>query len=975
MVEAERVKLEEYMRGEVTGAMQMTSALRGELERRLDELTAAHKESDEAKGDMEANNAKMAEMRKIMERQEGTFKRTLETDRNKISGEIKTKMQKLRGLEIEKQELLMETSQLMKQVETTQKDLNEARTAAEGSQQEAKAAQMKVQELMDEKEVLSKQASTAVQSQEELRAHANRLESSFKEDIGRLDGLVKESKKAAAHQVLEISDRVKTANEEVEIVRAQMKHAADNEKKAVEKMETVRVQMELGARSHEDMQQQMAKDMTTMRRELQENRTKSKISSESRTKMEMEVMNARMEATKAENEVVKMTEWCREIDVKMTQANADSQNLKLERNDLDRDYNKLKLKHVEMEESVSKKSAANEAYQKDMAKLEREGLAQTRTLRLQLQASEQEAQEMKVQIPLLQKELLDGKGSFEKMQGSTNETVNGLLEELRNTEDALSTERRKSQLEVDTMRSKVHELTTNLEKANEHIRENVDRSKSSSHDREVRVLQLEQELERIKQAVILKESRMDELEKQHQADRGRITEMKGNLDSAERSIADGRTTLELEQAQRARLEIRIKAFTEADRIKAETGQFSPRSSTFVEDNALGLGLGLAPSSIEKRTQLLYGDVGEPEPAYDDVQSSESHNNNSNRANSARAYTLDHESTIDVIGEDAKKASPVSKNLKKILETGIAGDDDDFMAMEQNNPHLRSNPNPNPSFDHLEVPDKFRRGEAMQGSPAVDRVSQALAARAAAESSKANLKLANQRRQDDRTGSSGMRQSVDDSQYEHYEGGRERSSPGSAAKSMVRDVREMVTSASANDIDDGSDSSMTDANGNPTGEVEDSIQRTQMFLRQRLAARANKSIEAAAAPAGSGSAARDKDKYISDEQSAAIAAKEAQRIAEMAYRRHGQEQENGSENGAVGEGGEAAEYEMAAPKLSPAKPMNSINGGYSTQHKSNYSNSSHAHSTTTPSGGRIVYEEEGDTANGVSLPRIKKGGKR
>ena len=74
MVEAERTKLEEYMRGEVTGAMQMTSALRGELERRLDELTSARKEADESKSEMEANNAKMNEMKKIMERQESTFK-------------------------------------------------------------------------------------------------------------------------------------------------------------------------------------------------------------------------------------------------------------------------------------------------------------------------------------------------------------------------------------------------------------------------------------------------------------------------------------------------------------------------------------------------------------------------------------------------------------------------------------------------------------------------------------------------------------------------------------------------------------------------------------------------------------------------------------------------------------------------------------------------------------------------------------
>ena len=237
------------------------------------------------------------------------------------------------------------------------------------------------------------------------------------------------------------------------------------------------------------------------------------------------------------------------------------------------------------------------------------------------------------------------------------------------------------------------------------------------------------------------------------------------------------------------------------------------------------------------------------------------------------------------------------------------------------------------------------------------MSQALAARAAAEGSKASLKLANQKRADDRSN----RQSADDSER-------------GTGKSLVRDVREMVTSASANDIETSGSASgdMTDINGNPTGEVEDSIQRTQMFLRQRLAARASKTSEEVT-PAAS----RDKNKFITDEQSAAIAAKEAQRIAEMAYRRHGQEQEN-SENDAGGadmdedeDGGSrgGGGIEISAPRLSPAKPMNSINGGFSTHGKGgNYS------SHSTPSGGRIVYEEDAESASGVSvsLPKIKKG---
>ena len=56
---------------------------------------------------------------------------------------------------------------------------------------------------------------------------------------------------------------------------------------------------------------------------------------------------------------------------------------------------------------------------------------------------EQELNEVKPLIPLLQKELAETKAAHERTQASTNETINGLLEELRTTEDTLSGERKK----------------------------------------------------------------------------------------------------------------------------------------------------------------------------------------------------------------------------------------------------------------------------------------------------------------------------------------------------------------------------------------------------------------------------------------------------------------------------------------------------------------------------------------------------
>ena len=933
MVEAERAKLEEYMRGEVSGAMQMTNALRSELERRLDELTSARKERDTALEEQHKNDEKVAELKKMMERQETNFKKALETDRNKISGEIKAKMQKLRGLEIEKQELLMEASNLMKQVESTQKDLTQARTEAEESRAAVKEAQKNIAELKDQNAALQKSSASAIQTQEELREHANRLEVSFKEDIGRLDTLVKESKKAAAQQVLEISDRVRQAQEQAEIAKAQAQFAAENEKKALEQAETVRTQMGISAKSHEEMQQQMARDMTAMRRELTEYRNKQKIGAESRTKMEMETMNARMEATKAENEVIKMTEYVKDVEGKMSQMQMEMQQVKQDRSELNREHNKLKMRAVELEEQITKKTTANEMLTKDMSKLEREGLVETRRLRLALQVAEQELGELKTTVPLLQKEMMESKNAFAKMQSSTNETVNGLLAELKNTEDALSSERRRTQQEADNYRRQIHEVSAALEKANAHIQENMARSTVANSDKEIRVLQLEQELERIKQAVILKEARMVELEKQHQADRTRIHEIKESLDNAERSIMDGKTNLELEQAQRKRLETRLKVLTASEHDRERSLSMSPRASLSTPRVDTSQ---LTPSSVEMRTKMLYGDVEDlAEPEFDDVRS---------------AYQLDTESALTAIGASSSdiqgqsKSSPLAKKkLQKILSSGIAGDDEDFMAEAANNPRLGAT---SKSYDHLEVSKSYTGSvsEPVAGNPVVDRVSQALAARAAAESSKAALRQQAQLKSHERTS---LRETDHD--------GSDRPPSGPTGKSKVREVRDMVTSASAGalELDSSPDKSSTD--------IEDSIQRTQMFLRQRLAARANGTkIETESARTSS------MQGLPSDEERAQIAAREAQRIAELAYEKHGRpdyhRNTENAENQKVGKSEDDLHFNIKAPHLSPAKPINSINGGYGAKSMAG----------AAAAAGRIVYEDDdGHLEEPTRLPHISK----
>jgi predicted Mrr-cat superfamily restriction endonuclease len=71
------------------------------------------------------------------------------------------------------------------------------------------------------------------------------MEMQFREDINRLDHLVKESKKAAAQQVLEITLRAKAASEEVDELKAQRAELVASEKKAYAEVEKVKIEAEM----------------------------------------------------------------------------------------------------------------------------------------------------------------------------------------------------------------------------------------------------------------------------------------------------------------------------------------------------------------------------------------------------------------------------------------------------------------------------------------------------------------------------------------------------------------------------------------------------------------------------------------------------------------------------------------------------------------------------------------------------------
>lgn len=603
--EGDKSKVEDYVKTEVNNASKMVSTLRFELEKRLEELSTVRKEKEALLSEKEALATKLAEIERRMKSNEDNFQKTIDVDRQKLKAEVRVKMNRLNNLETEKQELLKESSQLMGQISdfkaTTDKAVADTKAALEAKDE----VQAELFALKTQHTKLGEDMRVVVGRETNLKEHFVHMESQFKEDISRLDELVKQSKKTAAQQVADISTHHKAINDELEDTRKRNIVLQEAEKRVISELNSVKAEMELTIKSHEEMQQKISKEVVTYKREAQELKSKLALANDVKNRMEMEMMAVRVEFTKVENEAQHYKEVvCRDLEHRAGHA---GEHLRQTQGELEQSLSEIrrqKMAIVELEENLDAKSSALEKLNKECNRIKREETTESKKLKLQLTTNEQKLLECTTTITMLQKELGDGQVSYHKLQTTSNQTISGLLEELRHTEDLLSTERKKFQYENETACAKITELHTHLGKARDSMEESTVRTKQERSDKDLRMQQLEQEIDRIRFAMTAKDERVSELEKLRQDDRVKLHEMREQVSNNERLAADARTNLELEQTQRHRLEAKITHLEQA-LMQAQSNPRGRKGRGQYDDESLGESVESLEPSIHVAPQAQY----------------------------------------------------------------------------------------------------------------------------------------------------------------------------------------------------------------------------------------------------------------------------------------------------------------------------------------------------------------------------------
>eukprot|EP01041_Mallomonas_annulata_P005892 gene5892-11899_t len=541
-------------RQEIERAASITSALRDELEKRLDELTSATKERDELRIECEELRKTCMALKKQLTASEEAYLKARETDTNKIQQELRTRVAKIRTLESDKEDLLRETSALMQQ----KSELQKGNTSLQSSLKD-------ISSTLEETRVSLQRAETACQEkasmledvrrrETELRNQISKGDNAQKDEIAKLENIVKTTKKVAAQQVTEVSLRVKSVMDEAEAVKTRNKELIEAERKALQEAEKMRSELQLNKSTHAEIQQQMAYDVSLLRREVQDARAQCHTALESKERAEADAIAARLSTTRLESENARLGEGNVDLIQRLEQSEQSLIRIKADHEAHLGEVVRLRNRQTELDSTVARQADKISALSTALSTAGVEDKNENVRLRQQLEVLSSDINQSKAVIQRLQREADEAKSAYARIQTTSNVTVTGLLAELKATETALSEERRRCLEETTAYQEETHRLRQNLESTKTNLEDSRIRGRRDREERDVQIAQLELDIEKSRGSVAGKDARLSELESQRQKDREKLHELLERVAVAEQSRAELEMALHEERQQRRKLE-------------------------------------------------------------------------------------------------------------------------------------------------------------------------------------------------------------------------------------------------------------------------------------------------------------------------------------------------------------------------------------------------------------------------------------
>jgi hypothetical protein len=537
-------------------SQQVIQLLKQELEKRLTEFGKLRQENEILR---ESQNVKEeTEKTEFLEKQnkmEKLFKLTIESERNKFTIEMKNKINRIKSLEKDKQEMLEETSELMRVIEKNELMRKENDERRHELQCEVNDLKKMNEELVCERRDLMNGKHEMESQLELIRTEKNQIALQYSEDISRLDGLVKESRGIAMQQMEQLTTQYQDLNFRSQQEQDELKKMLQERNQEIELMRQFKDQ-ELSSKTENE--QKILKDYQNLKKDFQNLNQKYKEILIQKQRLDEEGIHQRrvMEEKKREYEQ-KVCELIETLQEKEILYENQKQALVAEVETAQTKSKKNQMLLFEFETISNRSKLQLQKLQDTYHKLEKESHLEIKKLKQNFQNLKQSYDEINENYQKLQFEYSTQQQNYETLQNNSQNTMTELISEIKSTEDILMKERSNYQKDLQNYSQHITELQFKNEEIQNKIKEKVYETENNKNNYENITMKYSIEMNRMKLTTESLEKRNIELEKTHSENRNKVFELKNQMMKMEQEQSIQKSEIQQLEKVKKKLEFEI----------------------------------------------------------------------------------------------------------------------------------------------------------------------------------------------------------------------------------------------------------------------------------------------------------------------------------------------------------------------------------------------------------------------------------
>ncbi|RYH29802.1 hypothetical protein EON65_07260 [archaeon] len=562
MLETEKLTQESTVKQELSGNSHIINTLKLELEKRLAELMAMREERDVLSLQHDRLAGSIDELRANLAKQEHMYKQMLENERKTMTKELSMRNSRIQQLEKEKEELLNETQSLCTQISDLQKQVGAQHKQVEDKQRELS----NFQSLQSNQE---KSISAYVQDVEKLKAEKQELlqavkikEQLLQQEKAQKDIEIKEVRKMSSQTLIDINEQMKNIYDENNSLKKSYYELVEKEKRLSYDYDKLVSEYDDYQRKYTHMLQEAQRENVSLKASIQEYTQKHSFYADHKSKLESDLLMLTRQADRLAEEKQSFQDTVYALEQKAMGLSEQLQASNHSVQSLQQNIFVLNNKINEYESIIGSKNQAIESLSAELSSLENHGLIEIKKYKINMTHLEHEHSELQSTHQYLQKEYDEHKQLLQRTISKHNEATQSLLEELSIVKEGLQREKKSRSMEVETLNSKYQALEMNLMKTKQEYEDILNRKNLDMNESGYKFIYLEQENIKLKSQLQEKDSSLAELEQQIYAQKKVAIELKEQLTLLGNENSQIKSALEIEIQNKKRLESKVKVLLE-----------------------------------------------------------------------------------------------------------------------------------------------------------------------------------------------------------------------------------------------------------------------------------------------------------------------------------------------------------------------------------------------------------------------------